>query len=206
MIDLTSLTNLPISTYLDIGTNTGQFYKEITKVCNITHCEFIEANKFCSDKLLKRFKGIPVHNCAVSDTNGTATLNIVKGKRLSKGASLYKLPYNENDIEHITVPVRTLDEMFPTQRFDLLKFDIQGAEMSALLGGKKLVERCSFLIIELSTGKNLDYPGYKTVVDHCQSINFEPISLLEKHNNRKNPQIDLLFAKQYKKLDLENLV
>jgi FkbM family methyltransferase len=208
MINLKPLVNLPISTYLDIGTNTGQFYREITKVCNITHCEFIEPNKFCSDKLLKRFKGIPVHNCAVSDTNGIATLNIVKGKRFSKGASLYELPYSETNTEYITVPVRTLDDMFPTQQFDLLKFDIQGAEMDALLGGRELVQRCSFLILELSTGKNLNYPGCKTVLDYCQSIDFEPIDILEKHTNKKNPQIDLLFAKtgQYKKIDLENIV
>ena len=193
------LANLPINSYLDVGTNAAQFFQEFWKMYRGIRVEFIEANPWCCSKLAKRFKKIPLHNVAVGKTNCTMQMHIFKGKRHSKAASLYKLPGSDTNIEQFEVEVKTFDSIFNNRYFDFIKFDIQGAELDAMQGSPDFIKQAKFLLIEVTPNAE-NYPGSLEVVNYCRELGFWPIDVVDEYRG----QFDILFSNQldYKEKDV----
>jgi FkbM family methyltransferase len=188
------------NTCLDIGANTGQFATEWQKVfprCNITS---IEPNPHC-EKGLKKLR-VNYFQYGISDRVGELELILPKAKSKSKGASFYKeINFNklaDEEILKIKVPVTTLDTLFHNETFDVIKIDVQGAELDVINGGKSILERTAYVIIEVSlVPYNTGAPLADVIVRRMKNFNFFVQDIVGMHTNKSGDtiQLDLLFSK-----------
>lgn len=88
-------------------------------------------------------------------------------------------------------PMYTLDTLFEKLNLplpDLIKMDIQGSEMDALIGASKVLETCNDVILELQhVAYNTGAPGYDEVVDFMKLKGFECVACF---NGDKDNTVD----------------
>jgi FkbM family methyltransferase len=188
------------TTCLDIGANTGQFAIEWRKVfprCEITS---IEPNPYC-EKGLKKI-GVKYFQYGISDRVGELELILPKAKSKSKGASFYKEinfdKLSDEEILKIKVPITTLDTLFVSDTFDVIKIDVQGAELDVINGGKSILERAVYVIIEVSlVPYNTGAPLADVIVRRMEDFDFFVQNIVGMHTDKSGDtiQLDLLFSK-----------
>jgi FkbM family methyltransferase len=87
---------------------------------------------------------VTVEACAISDYNGSAIWRNPVNSESGGGGSIV-CDYRGSTLEHLTVPVRTLDsfgfERFGDRRVGLLKIDVEGAESLVLAGAQGLLRQ-----------------------------------------------------------------
>jgi FkbM family methyltransferase len=188
---------------LDIGAHIGDFTSTLSKLS--PECEFVmvEANPHCEPYLSK--SNHPYHILALSNFTGTTSLYIEKANHIGTGASIYKENtewYGDGKYELIETPVNTLDNLnfFPNEMIDLVKIDVQGAELDILNGGSKTIKRSKYLLLEVSTLQyNIGAPLMDQVVGKLKEYEFVIDDILDyqKLSNGSIFQLDILFRNSY---------
>jgi FkbM family methyltransferase len=127
----------PQSCGVDVGAHIGSFLNLLVEKAPYGRHTAIEASSTKARWLRRRFPGAVVFECAASDSNGSAFFEDNQARpgysRLLNGSE----PTNNSAYK---VPTRKLDDMC-IEQVDLLKMDIEGAEILALRGGRKLIEK-----------------------------------------------------------------
>jgi FkbM family methyltransferase len=162
----------------------------------------VEANPNCEPYLglLNR----PYEMIALSDKEGYADLYLELINPLATGASLYKENtgwYGEGKYKTITVPTKTLDsrKYFDGDTIDLIKIDVQGAELDILKGGGRTVKRTKYVLAEVSLVEyNEGAPMIGDVVDKMREYGFKMVDILEYHSMKSLYggvifQLDIIF-------------
>lgn len=150
---------------IDVGANIGQFMIAIKTF-------FPDATIFSVEpdpkiyKILKsnasHFKKITVYNSALS--NVTKQMNFYISQEFSEWSSLKKLEGKK--YEKIEVNAVRGDNLFKSvPQIDLLKIDVEGAELSVILGMGKILKKCRFLMIEVSLERMAEDPGSNNLID-----------------------------------------
>jgi hypothetical protein len=76
--------------------------------------------------------------------------------------------------------VTTLDSLLPGQRFDLIKMDVQGAELDILQGSPGFIHNTKYLWLELQAHNyNLGAPSAGKVIGYLHQIGFEIVTIDE---------------------------
>lgn len=164
----------------------------------------VEANPNCEPYL--RLLGKPYNIVALSDKEGYAELYVENSNLIATGASLYKENttwYGEGKYETITVPTKTLDSYnyFDGEPIDLIKIDVQGAELDILKGGEKTIKNTKHVVAEVSLIEyNRGAPMIDAVIDQMKQYNFYIEDIVEYHSspyihNGVIFQLDVLFSK-----------
>lgn len=192
---------------LDIGANTGQFFIAMKSLFPESDIVSIEANPHCERRLKKH--GINYKIIGLSDKTGELELVTTEKKPYSKGASFYPEVTldSRNDIMKIKVPTERMDNLFPTEIFELIKIDVQGAELDVINGGVENLSRCTYLLVEVALKEyNHGAPYALEVIKRLEELDFYIEDLVEEHSTNffSQVQIDLLFTKR-KNHNLENL-
>ena len=145
---------------LDCGANIGQTAKSLRNLYPEATLYSFEPVSSVFEQLEATCKEIGAHavNQAVSDEPGTATMHLTVGGEAH--SLLGFLPDNPcarwtREVGRETVTVCTLDgwcaeQGIDTRRVDVIKLDIQGAEMKALYGARKLLETVKLIYVEVS--------------------------------------------------------
>jgi FkbM family methyltransferase len=188
---------------LDIGAHVGDFTSTLSKLS--PECEFImvEANPHCEPYLSKL--NHPYYILALSNFTGTTSLHIEKANHIGTGASMYKENtewYGDGKYELIETPVNTLDNLnfFADEMIDLVKIDVQGAELDILNGGKKTIKRSKYLLLEVSTLQyNIGAPLMDQVINKLKEYEFVIEDILDYHKLSDGSifQLDVLFRNSY---------
>ncbi len=145
---------------LDAGASDGRVAKRFTRLFPDATAYLFEPNPAYRDALVTladhdaRYK--PFH-CALSDRRDELTYYETESLG---GCSLFK-PVDEQAKRVSTVPATTIDQWSREQGdppIELMKFDIQGAELAALRGGERVLET-SVLMIYIEVWFNRVYEG-----------------------------------------------
>ena len=129
----------PGKTFLDIGAHIGSIIAEVERNCPTVRIEAVEAIPAKAKRLSRKFPKARIHCCALSESEGEVSffINVEKGK--SGYSSLAK---SGPHLEEIKVPARRLDNLVTADDVDVIKIDVEGAELGVLIGAEALVERC----------------------------------------------------------------
>lgn len=159
------------SSFLDLGAYNGdtalQYATRMGKNCKITA---VEPDKKSFKKLIKNTEGLNINciNAAVCDRVGTVQFSAQgdRGSTIGVGESVDAL---------------TIDYLFEKQDFDYIKFDLEGAELSAIIGAKNTIANKKPKMLISCYHKSDDYftipkkvlefnPSYKVYMRHFPSI------------------------------------
>lgn len=126
-----------------VGDHTIAYSKAVGKT-GIVHA--FEPNPVAYQCLMHNLRGcsnVICHDVGLSNVSGSVPLS---GNNNNHGGC-----YIGEHMKLADVPVQSLDEWFYCAKIDLIKFDIEGSEVEALIGAQKLIERCHpTMVIEVN--------------------------------------------------------
>jgi len=119
------------------------------------------------------------------------------------------------EYDPITRACITLDTLFNNNEiFEIIKLDVQGAELKVLDGGKNLIKNTNFIILEIPFFGQYN-EGVSTFLEHISKLDelgFIPYDITEQHRSGPNNillfQIDICFINKGHKLisELQNII
>jgi len=127
--------------FVDIGAHIGSIISEVKAHSSPSKIIAFEAIPDKAKKLSSKFKDVEVYECAVSDSTGLTRFFI--DQKLSGYSSLNKM----KNSRETTVEMNLVDNLVDRNDVDVIKIDIEGAELGALRGSVKLIERCKPVIM-----------------------------------------------------------
>jgi len=164
---LCGLGALPIKTIIDVGANTGQFARHITKI-------FKDAHIYCFEPLKESFETLEMW--AESQKGRVSTFNMAVGDEMGEIDMFHHiehcpsssiLPSTKICEDHypitrkqrpLKIQLTTLDQALSkagtTLDLDILvKFDVQGYEDRAIRGGREILNKATACIAEIALDK-----------------------------------------------------
>lgn len=144
---------------LDGGAHVGEYAQGVLDARPLASIHSFEPTADSFAALGRRFPhGVHLHNYGLSDFEGDASW-YVDGKQ-SVGASLFpqerKHWQHHNGFERVgNVKIRTIDSVCAEEgidQIDLLKLDIEGAELAALKGAQRMLTRKRIGLIQFEFG------------------------------------------------------
>ncbi|MCC5887229.1 MAG: FkbM family methyltransferase [Gammaproteobacteria bacterium] len=146
----------PESTFVDVGSHIGSVIAAVNTFDRSIKIIGIEAEPKKAEWLSRRFSYASIHSCAVSEAEGTAVFYIDP-----KRPAFNSLANRGAKSISISVPVHTLDSLVSEiSNVDMVKLDVEGAELGALKGMTRLTDQCRPTIIfesALNDGIKLGY-------------------------------------------------
>jgi FkbM family methyltransferase len=146
----------PNGVFLDIGAHIGTIFSEAYGRSRTLKVIAVEADERKATWLRHKFPYCEVIHCAVSDTEGTATFYTHTNQ-----SGYSSLMHSDNaGVYAEAVEVKRLDQLLPDVTVDVIKIDVEGAELGALRGGEALISRSRPTIMFESVGTGQNSLGY----------------------------------------------
>lgn len=138
-------------TILDIGAHTGMWHNQARLHWPNAYFFLIEGNPACTEQLA--MTGARMKIALLSDTGKEVEFFTRKDAPSCTGSSYYKentdfYSYGKTD-SHI-MRTQRLDDVVEGQVFQLIKIDIQGAELDAFRGGPNTLASAQAVVMELA--------------------------------------------------------
>ena len=195
----------------DIGANKGEWTSAIKPVFDDATFYLFEG---CSDNNKYNINNPNYYNVLLGrETKDVDFYCLKEGIGYSNtGNSIYlelSNVFSGNNFYSVKQKIVPLDEYIKTQNIpypDLIKIDVQGAELDVLEGGQKCLEHSTMVLLEVSIHRyNKDAPLMADVIKYMDAHDFEPVDILETHMIKGyTAQIDILFTKKKSGYRLES--
>jgi FkbM family methyltransferase len=144
-----------IDSIWDIGANRGQFAFMANSIWPNLPIYSFEPEKTSYECLVKNFKKYSfigkTYNCAIS--NDTQSKQFYRFQNDVNNSLLENSSYKEGFIDSELVSCNTLDSIFSDVKdvnSAFLKLDVQGFELSVLAGATNFLEKCLYVLVEVS--------------------------------------------------------
>lgn len=137
----------PSGNAVDVGCFRGKILDEIVRQAPDGHHVAVEPNPDLAARLRERFRAVTVHQVALSDEPGTSEFHLLT--QLPAQSGLRRRPTDrDSEVRVIEVEVDTLDRLLPNDtRFDLVKIDVEGAEVNVLRGARDTLRRWQPVVV-----------------------------------------------------------
>lgn len=179
-------------TILDIGGYKGHWTRDVRR--EFPHATFVVVEPNPHPELSTL--GVPVYRELLS----SEVKDVLWHSNMSTGDSMYKeLTRHYEHVLPSTRKTTTLDLLFPSQTFEFIKIDCQGAELDILKGGENLLRNTIAVLLECSFAAqyNQGAPTFAEYIAYMDSIGFTPLDIPELHRaNGVLVQIDILFLRK----------
>jgi FkbM family methyltransferase len=137
----------PDSNCIDIGANVGDTLGEITRLAPKGRHYAFEPLPALADALGKRFPSVVVRQVALADWSGQSPFVFVTSNPGYSGLKRRDYPGRQHT-ETIAVSVDRLDDCLdPDYHPDLVKIDVEGAELGVLRGAAQTLEQHRPLVV-----------------------------------------------------------
>lgn len=130
----------PNKVFIDIGAHIGSVMAAVVEHDPAIKVIGIEAMPEKVSNLRRKFPSVALHACAVGNHSGEVSFFVYPKQ---SGYSSLARPANlkQSAITEIRVPIRTLDELLSSDQVDVIKIDVEGAELGVLQGGETLINQ-----------------------------------------------------------------
>ena len=185
--------NFDINKILDIGAHKGEWTQKFREHFPNVDSTMIEANPNHADFLstVGRF-----HIALLGKNNEQVDYYECTDVQNNHGNGIYK--------ENTNVPFRaekrqmiTLERLLPNQQFDLIKMDVQGAELDILQGAPNIIHNTKYLWLEVNVHNyNIGAPRAGQTIAYLDQIGFEIFDVADVNhfgNEGHLLSMDLLF-------------
>ncbi|MBV1858662.1 MAG: FkbM family methyltransferase [Nannocystaceae bacterium] len=161
----------PRKTFLDIGAHIGSVFGEVRRLDRSIKIIAVEAIPDKVKTLQRRFDDVTFHCCALGEENREVPFFV--NTKLSGYSSLANGSRNKESAVEIRVQLCPLDELIPdVDDIDLIKLDVEGAELGVLRGGDKVIDRSRPVVM------------FESGPDGGKALGFTPQAVFEWFNQR----------------------
>lgn len=145
---------------IDVGCNRGSILREIVRLAPHGRHFAFEPIPSLHRLLQRRFPGVDCRQLAISDTTGTITFHhFTEMDGFSGFVRRRDVP--NNAVTLMEVPTARLDDLFPSDlKVDLIKIDVEGAELRVMHGGIESLRRWRPTIVFECGKGGLDIHGH----------------------------------------------
>lgn len=123
---------------VDVGGHLGSVLQRIIRLAPQGRHFVIEAIPYKAELLRRKFPGVVVHECAVSNEPGLTSFFVHQ----RSGFSGLRRAAGGGDAHELRVRCERLEDLIPSDvRVDFLKVDVEGAELQVFQGARRIIER-----------------------------------------------------------------
>ncbi|QOI97190.1 MAG: FkbM family methyltransferase [Flammeovirgaceae bacterium] len=132
---------------VDVGAHEGAFLNLLLKYAPQGKHWAFEPLPDYFKKLTDTFRQVSVHQVALSDQAGKTTFFRAVGAEAMSGLKPQHYPVSVQ-LEQFEIATTQLDAVIPNDvQVDIIKLDVEGAELQVLKGSKRTINRCRPVII-----------------------------------------------------------
>ena len=133
------------STFIDVGSHKGEVLDEALKISKRGKHFAFEPIPDLFEKLHDKYGShCEILNCGLSDQRSNLLFNMLSNPAYS---GIRRRTYPKNEIQTIQIQLDTLDNQQLHDRVDLIKIDVEGAELEVLRGSKRIIEKFHPIIV-----------------------------------------------------------
>jgi len=129
----------PGGVFLDVGAHIGSVIDGVRRYSKPAKVIAVEAIPAKVTALRAKFPDVEIHGCAVGDADGELPFFIDPAH--SGYSSLFQREGAAARLQEIVVPIRRLDDLLGTESPDVVKIDVEGAELAVLRGAAAVIRR-----------------------------------------------------------------
>jgi len=148
----------PEAVFVDVGAHIGSVLARVHHHQPSARIIAIEAMPDKAARLVRYFPYAQVHACAVGARDGDVPF-YVHPTQTAYSSVLAPVGAEASQTRVIRVPLRRLDDLVPHQQVDVVKIDVEGAELDALRGASGLLAACRPLLL-LESALNARQPDH----------------------------------------------
>ena len=130
----------PGMVFVDVGAHIGSVTSQVLRFCPSARVEAVEASVSKCESLRRRFPNVNVHRFAAGESDDTFTEYFEFPRRT--GFNTTVRPNGEMAARAVLtrVPMRRLDSLIGPEGVDVMKIDVEGAELRVLEGSTRILD------------------------------------------------------------------
>tara|TARA_R100001163_G_scaffold16848_1_gene15162 strand:+ start:20 stop:688 length:669 start_codon:yes stop_codon:yes gene_type:complete len=182
--------NIQFKNVLDIGAAAGDWSGHVKEFNPDAKFTLIEPNKLHNERLKSFGK---VHNVYLSDEAKEKDFYVCQDPFQQTGNSFFKERSNV-PFKKTIVKTTKLDQVVD-ETYDLIKLDVQGAELEVMKGGMITIQKAKWLQIEIPLFEyNIGAPSMYSLLGNLKAIGFYPFDIAQILFNVRCLYIDYVFV------------